>query len=221
MGRPQPLADIPANVVTGRRGAGQHEVIASLLASRPHGERWAVLRNDPDSLGPPTGAPDAQGVWFSSVADGCICCSAQVGLRVALTRLLRESRPQRVLIEPSYLARTSEVLQLLSDRWLAPVLDLRATVAVVDASAKASSVGEIVVDELDRERFRCADIIAIRGADLLTADALAVLEGALAAATPGALLLNTDRQRIDPGMLMRAAGARPRRRFWREDAQQG
>jgi G3E family GTPase len=104
-------------------------VIRHLLSIKPSGERWAVLDNDGTGL--IAAAQDAQ---VSTLAGGCICC-ADVGLRVGLTRLLREARPQRLLLLPSAQARIPDVIRLLSDRWLAPVLDLRATIAVLDAAS--------------------------------------------------------------------------------------
>jgi G3E family GTPase len=120
------LADIPANLIVGA-GLAKRRVIEHLLSSKASGERWAVLDNDTTALAQP--AVDT----VDTLSGRCICC-ADVGLRVALTRLLRATRPRRLLLLPSVRARIPEVLRLLSDRWLAPVLELRATIAVLDAA---------------------------------------------------------------------------------------
>ena len=163
------LADIPTNLITGRRGSGKSRVIRHLLSQRPAGERWAVLANDVDAGSPPSVETLNDGVYLSVVADGCICCSGQLGLRVALSRLLREARPQRLLIEASALARTPELLKVLHDRWLAPVLQLRATVVTLNTAQHDSGV---ITDMLDRERVRHADVVGIN-ANAADADHLA------------------------------------------------
>lgn len=61
------------HLVTGEPGASTSEVVARMLAARPD--------------------------WVRIVPRGCPCCSARVATQVALTRILREQRPRRVLIE--------------------------------------------------------------------------------------------------------------------------
>ncbi len=202
---PEPLRAVAVNLITGRRGAGKSSVIRRLLAQRPAGERWAVLYNDVPAAGESTPDPkqdEVRGdVRFSLMADGCICCSAQVGLRVALTRLLRDARPQRLLIEPSSQARVNEVLKLLADRWLAPVLDVRATILVVNAAQHA---GAPLAHELDRERIAYAQVIALHQAGRAAgegADGLAELEHALAAIAPRATMLKSLVPDLDVALL--------------------
>jgi len=197
---PDPLRAVPVNLITGRRGAGKSSLIRRLLAQRPAGERWAVLYNDVPAAGEATPDPEQDEVRFSLMADGCICCSAQVGLRVALTRLLRDARPQRLLIEPSSHARVNEVLRLLADRWLAPVLDVRATILVVNAAQHA---GAPLSHELDRERIAHAGVIALHQAEQSVGDGVEgnALEHALVALAPRATLLKSRLPDLDVALL--------------------
>lgn len=211
MGRSAPLADIPANVFAGQHGAGTFEVIQAVLALRPAGERWAVLRNLPGPDGTAAGAVGSGGIHFGSVANGCICCSAQTELRVALTRLLRESRPHRLIVEPSPQARLKDVLRLLADRWFGPVLALRSTVMVVDAAIHAGQAQPM--DELQHERLAAADLVAIRGGGRVAPATMIALRASLASAAPGALLVDADLEQLTPGDLDRAARMQPRPRF--------
>ena len=167
------LADIPANVIIGRRGAQKGAFLDALLALRPEAEPWALLLNDGEKEPAASTPGGPAGLSISQVADGCICCSAQVELRVALTRLLRESRPQRLLIEPSSQAKLPEVRRLLSDRWLAPVLDTRATIGFIAAIDAASPA----------EPWLSCDVLAV--ADLTDASALESLAIRWQAAAPG------------------------------------
>ena len=171
--RPAPLADIPANVVIGRRGPQKAAFLESLLALRPAGEPWALLRNDGEKDDRTSTARDPAGISIRQVADGCICCSAQVELRVALTRLLRESRPRRLFIEPSSQAKLPEVLRLLADRWLAPVLNTRATIGFIEASDARLPV----------EPWLSCDVLAV--ADVTSAKAFESLAMRWQDATPG------------------------------------
>ena len=52
------------------------------------------------------------------------------------------------------------MLRALSDRWFAPVLELRAVALALDASDFAHS-GFAEEEEAERERFDCADIVTL------------------------------------------------------------
>ncbi|MEM7231661.1 MAG: GTP-binding protein, partial [Planctomycetota bacterium] len=73
------------------------------------------------------------GVYFREVPGGCMCCTAGVPMQVALNALLRESRPHRLLIEPTGLGHPQEVLMALAADHYRDVIDIRATIALVDA----------------------------------------------------------------------------------------
>ncbi len=67
------MSRTPVHVVTGEQGAGTSGFVARMLAARPD--------------------------WARIAPRGCPCCSARVETQVALTRMLREQRPRRVLLE--------------------------------------------------------------------------------------------------------------------------
>lgn len=123
------LAGIPVNMILGRTTA-RRRLIGSLLERRYSGERWAVLDNA--GIGLPGDVES--GVEVAVLGEACMCCHA-ITLKVALTRLLRETRPDRLLIVPSGQARIPQLLRLLSDRWLAAVLQLRATIMAIEVPA--------------------------------------------------------------------------------------
>jgi G3E family GTPase len=74
----------------------------------------------------------ADGIAVRQVAGGCMCCATGVPSRVALHQLIRQQRPDRILIEPTGLAHPRQILQVFGGRDYAGVLDLRATLCLVD-----------------------------------------------------------------------------------------
>lgn len=209
------LTNIPANVVAGQGEDGQEQFIADLLALRPQGQRWAILLN---TSGVSRKAPAfllENDVGTVNVAQGCVCCSAQLEMRVALNRLLKQMQPHRVLIGVSGVAKLGEVLRLLSDRWLAPVLDLRATLSVQDAT-RLAGVSERL-DDLEQERLALCDVIAIRGSGAMSAAAVDRVERVLAAGAPEAAMVHIDREPVLLAHLDRSSRGRPRSIFWRDD----
>lgn len=131
----QKIENVPTNIITGALGVGKTTLIQSLLEQKPKDERWAVLVNEFGEIGV-DGAflinPNEEGVFIKEVPGGCMCCTSGLPMQIALNLLLARAKPHRLLIEPTGLGHPKEVLQTLSEAHYKDVLDVRATLALID-----------------------------------------------------------------------------------------
>ena len=133
--------NIPCTLVTGFLGAGKTTVINQLLAVRPTAERWALLINEFGRIGidgalltSSQNNPAAQdNIAIREVSGGCICCTSQLPLQIAISRLLSEYHPQRLLIEPTGLAHPRELVRQLSAPHWQTALKMQAVITVLSA----------------------------------------------------------------------------------------
>ncbi|MBC3951419.1 CobW family GTP-binding protein [Pseudomonas folii] len=130
------LQNIPTHVIGGPLGAGKTSLIKHLLAQKPADERWAILINEFGQIGLDaallTTADD--GIALGEVAGGCLCCVNGAPFQIGLGRLLRKSRPHRLLIEPSGLGHPVQLIEQLQQApWLG-VLTVQPSVMVLDAA---------------------------------------------------------------------------------------
>lgn len=133
------LTQIPTHLICGPLGAGKTSLIRSLLMQKPVGERWAVLINEFGQIGLDAAllSTDEKGISLAEVAGGCLCCVNGVPFQIGLSRLLRKTKPDRLLIEPSGLGHPTELMaQLGAPPWQG-VLALQPCVTVLDALALA------------------------------------------------------------------------------------
>ncbi|MFA5495914.1 MAG: GTP-binding protein [Porticoccaceae bacterium] len=182
---PGPVA---TNVITGFLGAGKTTAILSLLAARPTGQRWAVLVNEFGEVGidgslmtAATGG-DA-GVVIREVPGGCMCCASGLPMQIALNQLIGRAGPERLLIEPTGLGHPQEVIATLNAGHYRDVIDLRATLTLVDARNIADS--RYTGHEVFNQQLAVADLIVASKADLYRAGDLARLTDYLAGAGLG------------------------------------
>ncbi|WP_227511176.1 CobW family GTP-binding protein [Psychrobacter sp. P11G3] len=126
MKNPIIFQNIPCTLVTGFLGAGKTTVINQLLATKPDDERWALLINEFGRIGidgallasSQDNELEQKNIAIREVSGGCICCTSQLPLQIAISRLLSEHHPQRLLIEPTGLAHPRElILQLSAPHW--------------------------------------------------------------------------------------------------------
>ena len=133
------LQNIPTHVISGPLGAGKTSLIKHLLAQKPAHERWAILINEFGQIGLDAAllATAADGISLGEVAGGCLCCVNGAPFQIGLGRLLRKSRPDRLLIEPSGLGHPAQLLKQLRDAPWQGVLDVQPSVMVLDSVSLA------------------------------------------------------------------------------------
>jgi G3E family GTPase len=178
----EPIANVPTNLITGFLGVGKTSTILNLLARKPVNERWAVLINEFGEIGVDGSlvdghAREGQGVYISEVPGGCMCCTAGLPMQIALNLLLREARPDRLLIEPTGLGHPLEVLQALSAENYDGVLSLQKTLTLVDA--RNLSDERYTTHETFLQQLQIADVVVANKEDLYADEDRANLDALL------------------------------------------
>ncbi|HSC84444.1 MAG TPA: GTP-binding protein, partial [Pseudomonas sp.] len=196
------LNHIPTHLIAGPLGAGKTSLIRQLLTQKPADERWAVLINEFGQIGLDAAllSTDAQGIAMAEVPGGCLCCVNGAPFQVGLARLLRQARPDRLLIEPSGLGHPLELLRQLREPPWQGVLALQPPVLVLDAPALAAGAALPEIPET-------AGLLLLNKAETLDQ----ATREALVARLPSVPLLWSSQGRMDftqlPGHAVRAGVA--------------
>ena len=187
----------PVNLITGFLGVGKTTAVRHLLDRHPAGETWAVLVNESGEVGIDGTLLSGQEVVVQEVAGGCLCCVAAPAFTTGLNRLIRRHRPDRILIEPSGLGHPAQVLDTLSGQLYAGVLDVRATVCLMDARHLASARHH--EHPSFRDQIHLADVLVANKADLYAKGDFAAFEDFAAGLSPRKeRLALTERGRLEP-----------------------
>lgn len=155
---------IPTNIITGFLGVGKTTAIRHLLASKPMDQTWSVLVNEFGEIGIDGAMLKAPGVHVREVPGGCICCVAGLPMKIALNMLIATTRPDRILVEPTGLGHPAEIINTLTGEYYDTVLDLRATVTLVDPR-KLSDV-RYSENETFKDQLAVADVLVANKKDL-------------------------------------------------------
>ncbi|MEZ2604069.1 CobW family GTP-binding protein [Kluyvera intermedia] len=154
------------NLITGFLGSGKTTSILHLLAHKPADEKWAVLVNEFGEVGIDGALLADSGALLKEIPGGCMCCVNGLPMQVGLNTLLRQGKPDRLLIEPTGLGHPKQILDLLTAPVYEPWIELRATVCVMDPRQLLED--KIVNNENFRDQLAVADIIVSNKSDRAT-----------------------------------------------------
>ncbi len=133
------VSGIPTNIITGFLGVGKTTAIRHLLEHKPEGEVWSVLVNEFGEIGIDGALLKGTGAHVREVPGGCICCVGNLPMKVALNMLIATTKPDRILVEPTGLGHPAEIIATLTGEYYREVLNLRATITLVDVRKLADS----------------------------------------------------------------------------------
>jgi G3E family GTPase len=157
-------APVPTTIVSGALGVGKTTAILAALRHRPPAERWAVLVNEFGRVGIDGAILQEGELEVREIAGGCVCCTANLPLRLGLAKLVREVRPDRLLVEPTGLAHPASIIDTIRSPGLREGLALRATLTLVDPRRFLSGSQ----DALFLDQVRAADVLVGNFADQCT-----------------------------------------------------
>ncbi|WP_298148018.1 GTP-binding protein [uncultured Acinetobacter sp.] len=157
---------VPTHVISGFLGAGKTTLLKALLAQKPAEETWAVLMNEFGQIGIDQQLlPQDEGYAVKELLGGCLCCSSQLPMHIALSRLLNEQQPDRLFIEPTGLGHPAELLEQLTEPHWQSYLAVRRLVTVVDGSRLSDRAW--TEQYLYQDQLKAAHTVVVSHADVM------------------------------------------------------
>lgn len=158
---------VPTHIISGFLGAGKTTLLQHLLSQKPKDEVWAVLMNEFGQIGVDQQLlPQDEGYAVKELLGGCLCCSSQLPMHIALARLLSEQKPDRLFIEPTGLGHPSPLFDQLTEPHWQSSLAMRALITVVDGSRLHDT--NWVKQNLYEDQLKAAQIVVVSHTDVMT-----------------------------------------------------
>lgn len=125
---------IPLNLFTGFLGSGKTTTIINLIKAKPKQEKWGILINEFGDVPIDQTFVDgtSRDLFVKEIPGGCMCCDAWLFLQVALVRMIREFRPDRILVEMTGLGHPKSVISHLTDSPMQNAIHLTSTICLLD-----------------------------------------------------------------------------------------
>ena len=120
------------DIYSGFLGAGKTTLIKKMIQESYKGQKIVLIENEFGEIGIDGGFLQDAGINITEMNSGCICCSLVGDFGKALTQVIGEYNPDRILIEPSGVGKLSDVIGAVK-KVMNDEVTLGYTVAVVDA----------------------------------------------------------------------------------------
>ena len=120
------------DIYSGFLGAGKTTLIKKMIQEAYAGQKLVLIENEFGEIGIDGGFLQDAGINITEMNSGCICCSLVGDFGKALTQVIAEYAPDRIVIEPSGVGKLSDVIAAV-EKVTNEDVTLGYTVAVADA----------------------------------------------------------------------------------------
>ncbi|WP_394516044.1 GTP-binding protein [Pantoea sp. SGAir0430] len=151
------------NLITGFLGSGKTTTLLHLLAHKPANEKWAILVNEFGEIGIDGALLADRGATLKEIPGGCMCCVNGLPLQVGLNMLLKQTQPDRLIIEPTGLGHPKQLLNMLRAAVYQPWIRVDATLTLLDPRQLADT--RVTENENFCDQLIAADIIIANKSD--------------------------------------------------------
>ncbi len=121
------------DIFSGFLGAGKTTLIKKLIKEGYQNEKLVLIENEFGEIGIDGGFLKEAGIQINEMNSGCICCSLVGDFRAALTKVLEEYSPDRIIIEPSGVGKLSDVINAVKSV-ASETVQLNSFITVADAT---------------------------------------------------------------------------------------
>ncbi len=189
------------DIYSGFLGAGKTTLIKKLISDCYSGEKLVLIENEFGEIGIDGGFLQDAGIEITEMNSGCICCSLVGDFRTALSKVIDEYKPDRIVIEPSGVGKLSDVIKAVESIADENVI-LNAFTTVVDAGKckmYMKNFGEFFNDQIEH-----AGTIIMSHSDIVKEEKLNAAVELVREKNATAVIVTTPVAQLEPDVLVSA-----------------
>lgn len=140
------------DIISGFLGAGKTTFMKKLVAEAFQDEKVVIVENEFGEIGIDSGFLKDTGIQVSEINGGCVCCTLVGDFTKNLHEVIRTYHPDRILVEPSGVAKLSDIEVSVLDVGKTEDIKIGALVTIVNAlkaKKQMKAFGEFFKDQIE------------------------------------------------------------------------
>ncbi len=123
---------VQVDIFSGFLGAGKTMLIRKLLSEKVYGKNTIIIENEFGEVGIDGDVLKESNIQVKEINSGCICCQVSGNFGEAVAEVINKYSPNNIIIEPSGVAKLSEVLKILSETRFESKIEIRNVFTLID-----------------------------------------------------------------------------------------
>lgn len=123
---------VKIDIFSGFLGAGKTQLMKKLIEENVYNEKIAIIENEFGEISIDSGILRETNVEVKEINSGCICCQVTGDFKNALLEVIKEYSPTRLLIEPSGVAKLSDIKNIFLENELSNITEINNVITVID-----------------------------------------------------------------------------------------
>jgi G3E family GTPase len=184
----------PITLITGPLGSGKTTLLRHILGVQSG--KIAIVMNEFGEIAIDTKVIEGKNVRIAELGGGCVCCSLLGEFEAAVNEIIEKIAPERIVVETTGLAEPEALVFNIQEAL--PQCRLDGVVSVIDADMliRFPELGHTT-----RLQIEGADILLLNKIDLIEPSQIEPLETQLRQINSTAVIVRTQRCKIDPELL--------------------
>lgn len=140
------------DIISGFLGAGKTTFMKKLVAEAFQDEKVVIVENEFGEIGIDSGFLKDTGIQVSEINGGCVCCTLVGDFTKNLHGVIKTYHPDRILVEPSGVAKLSDIEVSVLDVGKTEDIKIGALVTIVNAlkaKKQMKAFGEFFKDQIE------------------------------------------------------------------------
>jgi len=123
---------INVDIFSGFLGAGKTMLIKKLLSEKAYEKNTIIIENEFGEVGIDGDILKESNIEIKEINSGCICCQVSGNFGEAVFEVINKYNPDNIIIEPSGVAKLSEVLNILQGIKFQHMIEIRNIFTLID-----------------------------------------------------------------------------------------
>jgi len=143
---------VKVDIVSGFLGAGKTTFMKKMVAEAYAGEKVVIVENEFGEIGIDAGFLKNTGIQVSEINGGCVCCTLVGDFTKNLHNVIETYHPDRIIVEPSGVAKLSDVMVSVMDVAKSEDCQINSLVTVINslkARKQMKAFGEFFIDQIE------------------------------------------------------------------------